>query len=175
MRGIGLFPQSKNFRAFVLAELLIAMLLSTLVIALGYWLFRGVEQTTLQDRSRHHFAKEFLIFRQAFEKDSEVNDSLTWDGRGFIFSGESGQKTEYFFNGDSIIRQSINYTDIFHPALKFMHIEMLNDESQLVKKLDIHFQPDTSLIIPYTFIKQYSSRVLLKAELESKIYLDKKQ
>ena len=155
----------KKFRSFTIIELVMSLLISSIVIGIAYYvlLFFNKQYTLNQNKSQ--VTDEFLLFRQAMEKDFDkaemISDSLDLF---LVFKYQpSHSNIIYRIDTNNIVRQFENVTDSFsvkNNGYKTFHV---NDNSNLISQVLFQIKLN-NIIFETSFSKQYSAAQLMKEE-----------
>lgn len=164
MKGSCLSPHGKALKGFTMAEVLVAMVLSTLVIAFAYMIYQLTARSFKNDVKNQESVGDFILFKNYFEQDAELCEEMISDGQSLICTGEKGKISEYCFHRDTIFRKSPENQEIFNTGYRFLEIRYIAENSTLVESIKFHFQPDSILHFVFYYRKQYEEKVLFRKD-----------
>lgn len=164
MKRGGLFRLSKRLQAFTMVEVLTAMVLSTIVIAMAYELMLSAERSFEKERKNQEKSNATLQFQRIFKRDIDQADILQWSNDTLYCSSEGKPLTGYCFDKDSIVRISEEGAEVYRSGYKLIQIGYLWEDGNAVKTIDIMFQPDSAICIPYAIAKEYTGQVLFRLD-----------
>jgi hypothetical protein len=144
-------------------ELVVAMLITTVVISMGFYAFQLFSKLLVKKQAQAGKLSEYLLFRRTLCRDmdraAEVRDSAT-DGPLLLVA--DGQTLYYLPGPTYILRRSGERVDTFFVGGKTRQVQYIEGRP-LITALQIRvFVNGDSIDIP--FYKHYTARELLSAE-----------
>lgn len=157
--------RGRSLKAFTILELVIAMMISAIVIAIAY---TGLKMVL---RSFHAFSKRYeqtmvmLKLNELLTKDIDRSEAVRSGDEGISMTG-SGQSVHYRFEGDELIRTAVK-SDTFR--IKASDVRMAFEgvpigETSFSNLIDdLYFTSSVGMRkVPHHFHKRYSSEQLYK-------------
>jgi Tfp pilus assembly protein PilE len=151
----------KKLKSFTIVELTVSLLIGAIVIGIAYYTLLLFMNQYKAQQGKSNLIREYLLFRKAIDADIDHYDFMTDSASFIIFKNLNfSNMVQYNFDGNFIVRNSLNSNDTFYikkQGCKFYH---LNDRTNLVKRMDVSFNADKDNL-EITFDKPYSSRELI--------------
>lgn len=152
----------KKVNAFTLAELVVAMIISSIVMATIYTAYLLIRKQYFRQTTKARALDEYIRFRNALSVDFFYADSLkTGDTDGILLCFKDSSAIEYSFTNEQIVRKSDIATDSFSIPVKRLDLSRYRTTGALVKEisLTVMSQGDT---IPLLLQKNYDAATLIK-------------
>ncbi len=152
----------KRYAAFTMMELVVAMLISSMVISIGFYAFSLFSQQLVKRRARSAKVSEYLIFRRAFGRDMDLADAVTDSAEGGpLLLSVDGQELRYSMHGTYILRDKGGLEDTFYLGGGTTAVGYV-DSLPLIRSLRflLFLNGDS---VEQGFFKQYTARELMRA------------
>lgn len=158
----------KNLKAFTLLELLFVMILTTIIIGIGYFAFTlSVKQLHAYKENSEKITGAFqltmLLNRDFAEARSvlKINDTL-------LFTNTLNNRLEYFFSENYILRNINSTVDTFFYSTQNMSEKFLDapviTNNGLVDEIYFEIKSDKDRIEIFHATKSYSAEALIQNE-----------
>lgn len=151
----------KRFKAFTIAELIVVMVISTIVLATIYTTYLLIRKQYAKQSGRIGQLNEYLLFKNAFSKDFRIADSvvLAGDINGLqCFLG--GRKIEYAFTDSAIVRTEEPATDTFKLTVEGFETNSL-EAGAFVEQVSLKIIPYRDTVV-LKFHKNYDALFLIQ-------------
>jgi prepilin-type N-terminal cleavage/methylation domain-containing protein len=150
-------------RAFTIIELIMAMLISSVIIGIVYYVYIMFNHQFSNYREKANAIDEYLIFQKALQRDVESADAIKNPSANEIdcFTIADGRTVQYVFSNAFIVRSLQGAQDTFHIKNSGYEAEPVNDSTVLIKNLVLKMAVfDMPLRTTYT--KIYSATQLMQ-------------
>lgn len=103
----------RKLRAFTLLELLFVMILTTIILGMGYFAFStAVKQMYVYKENSKKIAEKFL-FTTFLQRDFMEAASVFKSSDTLVFSNAMNERLQYFFSDEYIVRSTNSVEDTF--------------------------------------------------------------
>jgi prepilin-type N-terminal cleavage/methylation domain-containing protein len=156
----------KKLKAFTLLELLIGMVVSTIVVAIGYAAYTVVYKQYLQYKLLREEMVEIAAFKNEFQNNFYHSKIIKADDNSIYFEFSNNKKVKFTFFDTFITRQVDGLTDTFKVENN-NRVKVYIDESNTEIKDFVFNSILFNEPIVFSFQKQYSSEYYIKHDLQS--------
>jgi hypothetical protein len=151
----------KKLASFTIIELMITLLISTIVISMGYFAYFLLNRQFDRYLSRTSKIKEYSLLATAWQIDFDRADRIvdTVDKAHILFN-RGDTVIRYSINDSSVIRESGQSRDSFALRAVVLDTRLVDDSLPLVKAITLGINLNqTTVLLPG--IKTYSAREIM--------------
>lgn len=154
----------KRIKSFTIIEMIMAMLISSVVIGIVYYIFLLLNHQFAGYQDRSAVINEYLLFQKALQTDMERADVIEYPSEKVLVLRRlvDDQPVQYDFYDNFIVRTMAAYRDSFSIQNGGCLVTRVNDSSALVEKFVLNTNMAGERVTP-VFIKQYSACQLMKS------------
>jgi len=126
-----------RYQAFTIIELIMAMLISSVIIGIVYFVYILFNHQFSNYRQKANAIDEYLIFQRALQRDLESADAITNPSVKEIdcYTITGGRTVHYEFENTFIVRSLAGAQDTFFIKNSGYEAEPFNDSTNLIKNL----------------------------------------
>jgi hypothetical protein len=155
----------KRIASFTIIELVITMMITTIIISIGYYAYFLFNTQFKQYHSKSSAINEFNLLKTALQHDitiaNRVNDTI--DDNHFVI-GYGDSLIYYTVAEKYTIRNIADERDTFFLDGIVSSIEYENPQLKLIKAISLRIKVNgTDILLPVN--KQYTAKELMQAEL----------
>lgn len=152
-----------RYKAFTIIELIMAMLISSVIIGIIYYVYILFNHQFSAYRQKANAIDEYLIFRSAFQRDIESADAVTNPSTKEIncFTILGGLSVQYEFEDSCIVRSREGVQDTFLIKNNGYEAELVSDSTNLIKNLVLKIMV-YDMPLRTTYKKIYSATQLMQ-------------
>lgn len=156
---------NRRIPSFTIIEMIMAMLISSVVIGIVYYIFLLLNHQFAGYQDRSAVINEYLLFQKALQTDMERADAIEYPSEKVLVLRRSvdDQPVQYDFYDNFIVRTIGDYRDSFSIQNGGCVVTRVNDSTALVEKLVLNTNMAGEHVSP-VFKKQYSASQLMKSE-----------
>ena len=151
----------KKLAAFTIIELMITLLISTIVISMGYFAYFLLNRQFDRYLSRTSKIKEYTLLATAWQIDFDRADRIvdTLDKEHILFNRQD-TLVRYSINANSIIRESGGSRDSFALAATVLDTRLVDDTVRLIKEIKLSIAINKTLVL-LSGTKTYSAKEIM--------------
>lgn len=160
----------KKLGAFTLMELLIAMIVSSIVIAFGYSVYSIIYKQYLTYKTSKTEIVSTMQFNTTMNNDFINSVEITFAENTVTIFNKNKEPLHYKFNDDNILRMNNEVTDTFKLAAVNMKEKFVLRSEDLHSSLINEISFDSQLAGDtqhFVFRKNYSAATLLNKEIKA--------
>lgn len=159
--------KQKRLSAFTLFELMVAMVISSLVIALGYSAWQMMQQQVDVHRKQSNDLLRLVQLTSTMGRDFYGANRIRFSRMDLQFEGKYGSR-HYFISDSLVVRIEDERKDSFLMGNSDLRVAYfpVNDSSGLVKEFSIEFELNGEAL-PLHLKKEYPAASLIEAELNT--------
>ncbi len=126
----------KKINAFTILELVITMLISSIVLGIGYQAMKAFNSRFGDFIKRSNQLSEYRLFEKAIQLDTDRSSAITWDDGLLLFKLQEGI-VAYDFRHQQIMRVSADGRSVFSIEGEVNNSHYLDENSDLIDGLAI--------------------------------------
>jgi prepilin-type N-terminal cleavage/methylation domain-containing protein len=157
----------KKVRAFSLIELLVAMVISSVVIASAYFMYSMFSKDLIDYKGHINKLSDAVVLNGILEHDINLAQAVKKNSSNGIRIEQGSANIDYEWQEDAVLRKTDLSTDTFHLFLKDVELNFMNTEQTVTGSLIdvLKFNSSTDgREITFSFEKKYGSDMLVKSE-----------
>lgn len=151
----------KKLASFTIIELTVSLLISSIVISIGYYAYLLASRQFDKYLIRSSIINEYYLIEKVLQTDFDRSDEIRDSATGLlVFESESKGLIRYELTNEFIIRRTEDLADSFkvnNPQLDLLHVDNASGMVRVAKLVFGMGNESFSLI----FRKQYSSEQLM--------------
>jgi prepilin-type N-terminal cleavage/methylation domain-containing protein len=155
----------KKVVSFTIIELMITLIISAIVISMGYFSLLFFAHQLINYRKKSSAIQNFEIFKGIMQRDIN-NAVLITDSVGDIqlFEGFlNSLPVVYHFKNEYAFREANGTADTFNFPISSTELVYISDSMHLVKEITLR-TVQSGIVIPAVFTKCYTAKELMIAE-----------
>lgn len=149
----------KRIEAFTLVELIVAMVLSTIVIAMAYQVYQRTEISFYEASDQTAEINNLLQLQNLLNNDCNNARLITYEDRQMKVERTSYHTVNYTIADDMVIRETQVAVDTFAVGSLVTSATYLFDKPPVLEHLRIHVQTGSNITYTLTAQVFYSNRV----------------
>jgi hypothetical protein len=165
----------KGLRAFTLLELLFVMILTTIIIGIGYLTFNISTRQLHSYRANSKKISGVFLVTMLLNKDFTEAKSVLKANDSLIFTSDVNSLLQYFFTEDYIVRNANSVTDTFYYKTQNRSEKFLDKPADvnrgLVDEIYFEIKTDDERAEVFHAMKAYSAEALMLQEEKDKVFL----
>ncbi len=165
----------KKLRAFTLLELLFVMILTTIIIGIGYLTFNISTKQLHSYRENSKKISEIFLVTMLLNKDFTEAKSVLKANDSLILTGDGNSSLQYFFTEEYIVRSANSVTDTFYYKTQNRSEKFLDKPADvnrgLVDEIYFEIKTDDERAEIFHAVKAYSAAALMLQEDKDKALL----
>jgi len=150
-----------RIKAFTIIELLVTMLVSSIVVSAGIYVFSTFNKAMIISNSKNLMDTEILQFQQVLKKDFIDADEIYFQYESIIINYHNDEKNYYDISDDYIVREAVNSIDTFNIQVYDSYINYTSKNTKLVNELVLETELD-KLDYPIHVYKKYPAEKLIE-------------
>lgn len=154
----------KQIKAFTILELIIALLLSSIILAISYYTYFLLNNQLVTQQKKNGIINEFQLFENVFQNDFSnaafIKDTMKTNS--LIFFKTDNEFIKYEFNENNIVRSFDSNNDTFRLKGKIDKLYLKDDSLPVINKILFIGLLEKEKITTI-FTKYYSASQLMKA------------
>src|ERR1035437_4240342 len=159
----------QKLKAFTLLELLIAMVISSIVVAFGYSVYSLMYKQYLSYKKTKTEIVKTMQFNTVLTNDFYNSEEITFSENTIVIFKKNNEPLLYTFNDNFILRKTNEITDTFKIATTNIQGKFVFKNESFQSTLIDEFSFDSQLsgdVQHFLFAKNYSAATLLNKEVK---------
>ena len=159
----------QKLKAFTLLELLIAMVISSIVVAFGYSVYSLMYKQYLSYKKTKTEIVKTMQFNTVLTNDFYNSEEITFSENTIAIFRKNNEPLIYTFNDNFILRKANEITDTFKIATTNIQEKFVFKNESYPSTLIAKFSFDSQLswdVQHFLFTKNYSAATLLNKEVK---------
>ena len=153
-----------KIRAFTLIELLICMILSTIIIGMGYAAYSESYKRFLTYSGMKKNIVDAIRVNRVFNNDFTQAELVYYNSGNILLNSKNKPAIEYEFTSSAIIRKVYNQADTFHFAIIRPLAVYVDNDVAAAEGIINAFSFETEIYkqtLPFYYSKTYSAETII--------------
>lgn len=150
-----------KLKAFTIAELLVALVISGLIIAGAFSFYLNYEGLIRRKTNQMECGKDVIQFYTTFKHEFELTPVITFSGNQLGFLNDQKIPVHYEFEDSVILRMLPETADTFY--LRVDNFNIINDQASGLPRMVSFELQSCGEVFPVVLEKQYPNDVLVNS------------
>jgi prepilin-type N-terminal cleavage/methylation domain-containing protein len=160
----------RKLKAFTLVELLVAMVLSTIVIALAYSVYTQTNASFQNALTQYGKTNDLLQLQRMMNRDFNNACLATYENGTLKVERSDHSQVDYQLDSNKLIRSDKSVMDTFILNINEIVVDYLSQKPPVLETLTMDIQTGTTLKYPITAKVFYTNKFLFERETEEYQY-----
>jgi Tfp pilus assembly protein PilW len=145
--------------SFTIVEVIVAMVLSTIVVAIAYRVYNYATISFLESQKTYDRMNALITIQSIMNHDFQMANGVTFNDSIITISKSKNQIISYQLTSACIVRNNYSSNDTFKVALTDLHIKYLFDIEPFVERIEFTSRLNSQVDCRLTATVFYSNEI----------------